>query len=100
MAAPLCDLDLKNSGTGADKKESPFKLLTEAELMVYPKGKRDPDVMPTEQYLKKRGAYLRSDYLKTASFNTEVCRKSLKEALRISDKPVVTRVHNYNPVDG
>jgi hypothetical protein len=94
------DLHLKNSGTGADKKEAPFKLLTEAELMVYPKGKRDPDVMTTEQYLKKRGAYLRSDYLKTTSFNTEACRKSLKQALRISDKPVVTRVHNYNSVDG
>jgi len=33
------ELHLKNKGTGASIKERPFVLLTEAELMVYPKAK-------------------------------------------------------------
>ena len=61
------DLHLKNTGTGAPRKELPFVLLTEDELMVYPRGKRDPDVMTTAEYCKKIGNELRSDFLRTGS---------------------------------
>jgi hypothetical protein len=94
------DLHLKNSGTGASRKELPFSLLTEAELMVYPKGKRDPDILNTEEYCIKRGTKLRNDYLKNSTFNIMQKKKELREILRISEKTGIVNINKYPVING
>jgi hypothetical protein len=94
------DLHLKNQGTGADRKEVPFKLLTEAELMVYPKGKRDPDITTTEQFLVKKGNDLRSAYLSRNDFDPETVRKELKEILRLKGSSGIRNIFNYGTAGG
>jgi hypothetical protein len=61
------DLHLKGIGSGSPKKEIPFELLAQEKLMVYPTGKRDPIVMSTDEYCKKRGKELRAVFLKTTT---------------------------------
>jgi len=94
------DFHLKNQGTGTDRKEVPFKLLTEAELMVFPKGKRDPDVMTTGQFLVKKGNELRSAYLNRYDFDPGAVRKDLREVLRIKEQDVISKVNNYGIAGG
>ena len=65
------DLHLKGVGSGSPKKEIPFRLLPEEKLMVYPTGKRDPIVMSTDEYCKKRGKELRSVFLNTNTFDAD-----------------------------
>ena len=54
------NLHLKEIGDGAPVKEIPFKTLPIEQLMVYAKGKRDPQVITTEAYCKQKGNELRT----------------------------------------
>lgn len=49
-------LHLKGTGDGSPLKENPFTLLTEEELMVFPKGQRSRLVVGTAEYSRKRGS--------------------------------------------
>jgi hypothetical protein len=50
------DLHLKGKGNGSPRQEVRFRLLPEEELMVFPRGKRDPRVASTVEYCRKKGA--------------------------------------------
>ncbi len=76
------DMHLKGIGTGAPEKESPFDLLTEKELMVFPVGERDPKVLTTVEYTKRRGNELRTIYLSTKTFNNDKKKQELREYLK------------------
>lgn len=94
------DMHLKGIGTGAPKKEAPFELLTEKELMVFPVGKRDPRVLTTVEYSKIKGNELRTSYLNTRVFNTDNKRKELCDILRISEKSELKTIHQYSGKGG
>lgn len=94
------EMHLKGTGTGAPKSEAPFNLLTEKELMVFPVGKRDPRVLTTVEYAKKRGNELRNIFLNTKVFNTDQKRKELCEILRINEKSEMKNVHQFSSQGG
>ena len=94
------NLHLKRMGTGAPVKELPFNTLPNEQLMVYAKGKRDPEVLSTEEYCKRRGNELRTILLNTKSFNAESKRNELRNILRINEKSILKKVHEYPKVNG
>ncbi|HRE51179.1 MAG TPA: acetylxylan esterase [Flavitalea sp.] len=94
------DLHLKGVGTGAPKKETPFELIPEEQLMVFPEGKRDANVIGVAQYCKDRGTELRKDLLKQTSFNASVKKKELRDILRVNNVPAVKQAHRYSREGG
>src|SRR5450759_4388560 len=94
------DLHLKGIGTGAPKKEIPFKQLPEEKLMVFPKGQRDADVISTDEYCKRRGNELRTVFLNARSFDAELKRNELRDILGVSEKSILKNVHEYSKMNG
>src|SRR5436190_637195 len=94
------NLHLKGIGDGAPVKEIPFNALPIEQLMVYAKGKSDPQVATTEAYCKQKGNELRTAFLHTKTFNAEAKRNELKNILRINEEPVLKKVHQYAQVNG
>ena len=93
-------LHLKGASDGTPVKEIPFNTLPIEQLMVYAKGKRDPQVVTTETYCKQKGNELRTAFLHTKTFNAEAKRNELKNILRINEEPVLKKVHQYAQVNG
>jgi hypothetical protein len=91
---------LKGIGTGEPAEEKPFDLLPETDVMVFEAGKRDADVVTTEEFCRLTGNELRSEYLNTGSFDMNSKKSQLAEILRIKDKPVLKRVHDYGASGG
>jgi len=89
------DLHLKNKGTGAAKKEIPFELLAEKDLMVYQVGKRDTSVESIADYSRKRGSELRNLALKTVSADAEKKRSELRQLVKISEDAALINTHTY-----
>ncbi|MEP6951618.1 MAG: acetylxylan esterase [Ginsengibacter sp.] len=94
------NLHLKGIGTGAPVKEMPFNTLPSEQLMVYAKGKRDPGVLSTEGFCKRRGNELRAAFLNTKSFNAMAKRNELRNILRVNEKSYLKNVHEYSQVNG
>ncbi|MEO5998014.1 MAG: acetylxylan esterase [Chitinophagaceae bacterium] len=94
------NLHLKATGTGMPVKEIPFETQANEPLMVYAKGKRDPAVVGTEEFCKRRGNELRLVLMNTKTFDREVKRKNLRTILRVNENPVVKKVHAYDPISG
>ena len=94
------EMHLKGTGTGASKKEAPFNLLTEKELMVFPIGKRDPRVLTTVEYSKRRGSELRTVFLNTKAFNTENKKMELRDIIRINEKSDLKSIHQFSSQEG
>ena len=94
------DLHLKGIGTGAPKKEIPFKRLPPEELMVFPKGHRDANVLTTAKYCRQRGNELRTAFLNTRSFDAELKRNELRDILGVSEKSILNNVHEYSKMNG
>jgi hypothetical protein len=94
------DLILKGIGTGTPKKEIPFEQLPEEKLMVFPRGKRDADIISTDKYCKRRGSELRTAYLNTKSFDAELKRNELRDILGVSEKSVLKNIHEYSKMNG
>ena len=94
------DLHLKGIGTGAPKKEIPFETLPNQQLMVYPIGKRDPSVITTAAYCEKRGKELRSAFLSAGSVDVSKKQMELRNILRIQERSVLKRVHQYTSLGG
>lgn len=94
------DLHLKGTGTGAPKKEIPFKTLPEKQLMVYAKGQREPKVESVAEYCRRRGNELRTAFLNTTTFDTDQKKKELRDILRINEKSDLENAHQYSSIGG
>ena len=94
------DFHLKGIGTGQPKKENPFQILHEGELMVFPKGERDPRVFTTEQYCKKRGNELRAILLNSRTIDSGQKKSELGTILRMDNIPSIKKVNHYSDEDG
>ncbi len=90
---------LKKTGNGAAVKELPFNTLPNEKIMVYAPGKRDPEVLTTEEYCKQRGNELRTMYLHAQSFNAPVKRLELRKIIRAGEKSAIKKVHEYAAID-
>lgn len=90
------DLKLKGIGNGDFKQEIPFTLLSTEQLMVFPKGKRDPLVINTADYCIQKGKALLKDLYDTKSINREKKLEGLRNILLLtSSASEVKRVHEY-----
>ncbi len=90
------DLKLKGIGNGGFKKEIPFTLLSNDELMVFPKGKRDPLVINTSDYCIQKGKALLQELYNTKSINKEEKLQELRNILLLpTSASVVKKVHEY-----
>ena len=94
------DLHLKAIGDGSPKKEIPFELLPEEQLMVFPKGQRDANVSGTVEYCKRRGKELRTVFLNTGSPDIALKRKELGKLLGVTETSLLKRVYEYQPMNG
>lgn len=94
------DLHLKGSGTGRSKKEFAFEQLPEEKLMVFPLGKRDVNVVSTDEYCRRRGNELRTAFLQTKTFNVDQKKKELQRILRINENPELKKIHQFSAIDG
>jgi hypothetical protein len=89
------NLYLKGIGNGNPVKEISFSTLPIEQLMVYAKGKRNAQVVTTEEYCKRRGNELKTVFLHTSSFDTTAKRNELRKILRVNEEPVLKKVHEY-----
>ncbi|MEP6594406.1 MAG: hypothetical protein ABJA71_00605, partial [Ginsengibacter sp.] len=94
------NLHLKGMGAGTPVKEIPFNILPNEQLMVYPKGKRDAEVLSTAEFCKQRGNELRTLFLHTKSFNAKVKRNELKNILKINEESILKKEYEYSDVNG
>jgi hypothetical protein len=94
------DLHLKGIGTGEPKKEKTFEILHEGELMVFPEGERDPRVLNTEQYCRKKGNELRMTLLTAKSVDTGKKKSELSAILRMDNIPSIKKVNHYSDEGG
>ncbi|WP_339901594.1 acetylxylan esterase [uncultured Cyclobacterium sp.] len=91
------DLHLKGIGDGSAREEIPFKVLPFEELMVFPKGQRDPKVVGVAEYARKKGQQLRKNYLEKTSLDKEQVVEDLASLLKIQASPLVKNVHRFSP---
>jgi hypothetical protein len=91
---------LRGTGDGTPVKEPVFQQLPEASLMVFQEGNRDKSVISTDEYCRKMGTELRSEFLKRDLSITDTERKELKEILRVGQKPVIARTISFAEVNG
>lgn len=94
------DMKLKGIGNGDFKNEIPFTLLSNEQLMVFPKGQRDLLVMNTSDYCIQKGKELSSALYKKEIIDTKKKLKDLRDILLLPAKPgVVEKVHEYEKED-
>lgn len=93
------DLHLKGVGTGKPKKEKPFRILHDGELMVFQEGNRDPRVLTTEQYCRRKGNELRKIMLHSGKLDASEKRAELRGVLRVDKMPTVAKVNRYGNED-
>lgn len=94
------DLKLKGIGDGSPKKEVPFELTPAEQLMTFAAGKRDPLVVSTEEYCKKRGNELRTAFLSGKSIDAAKKRSELNNVLRTNERSELKMAHRYPAVNG
>ncbi len=94
------DLHLKGTGTGTPKKEVQYEQLPEEKLMVFPRGRRDANVIGTDEYCRQRGNELRTIFLQSKSFNGELKRNELRDILRVRENSILNKVYEYSKVNG
>ncbi len=94
------DLHLKGIGTGVPKEEIPFKSLSPEELMVFPEGQRDANVLSTAEYCTKRGNELRKAFLNADSFDIVQKRNELHKILGMGEEMALRHVYSYPEIDG
>lgn len=92
------NLHLKNEGDGSPVKEKPLKLLSKDELMVFPVGKRDPLVMTTMEYVKRKG---QSEVDKVSNSNQidQKRKRNLLKSITFIPDDDLTAVHQYGQKD-
>jgi hypothetical protein len=95
------DLHLKGIGDGSPVGDLLFELVSEEELMVFPKSKRKEKkkrIYSTETYCKQKGEELRSSFLGTNNFDAEHKRQELREILRLKEGSDLKKIHEYSKV--
>jgi hypothetical protein len=90
------NLHLKGTGNGDPVKEIPFTTLTDQELMVFPKGQKDPRVENISDYCKRTGKELRTNFLSVKSVNTASKKNELRKILRISEASAIENVIRFS----
>ena len=94
------DLQLKGEGDGGFKEEKPFTLLPADELMVFPKGKRDPLVVSTAVYCRRKGEKLTEALYQQEHINKEQKLKGLARILSLPARPnKIKGIHRYGLKD-
>jgi hypothetical protein len=94
------NLHLRKTRLDSITKEIPFHTLPFESLSVYPKGKRDEAVVSTAQYCQKRGAELRSAFMKREAIHLQAKRIELKQILHISRAPALLKTTQYSDAAG
>jgi len=95
------DLNLKGRKRVDFKKETPFALLSNKQLMVFPKGERSPLVMSTSDYCIHKGEELSKQFYKQNSIDPGKKLKSLHDILLLPAVPdVVEKVYKYEQENG
>jgi hypothetical protein len=79
------DLHLKGTGTGAPKKEKPFTILSEEQLMTFPDGKRSELVTTTAEFCKTQGEILAQSILDDKTVNSSKKVDALNDLLKIDN---------------
>ncbi|MEO8961979.1 MAG: acetylxylan esterase [Ginsengibacter sp.] len=91
------DLKLKGKGNGDLKKEVPFQLLTNEQLMVFPKGERSSLVATTVGYCSQKGEALNKVLYKNKNINTNQKLKELSDLLLLPAKlAAIKHVQEYD----
>ena len=80
---------------GFEKNNTP-----QEEIMVFSAGARDPKVISTAEFCRKKGAELRETFLNQTSFDAKKKKAELKEILRITDFPNLTKVNKTATTSG
>jgi hypothetical protein len=97
----LFEKHLKGSGSGEPKKEGRYgERLPQEKLMTFAEGQRDPEVLSTAEFCRKRGNELRNAFLNTRKFDLVQKKKELKEILRYSGRSEIRRVHEFQSQKG
>jgi len=91
---------LKGIGNGSPAQETSFNTLPIEQLMVYPKGKRDPQVMSTADYCTQKGSELKKVFFNTKNFDAGVERNELRKLLRIDEWPILRKINPYLQING
>ena len=91
------DLHLKGIGDGSARKEIPFEVLPFEELMVFPKGQRDPKVVGVAEYARAKGQKLRKSYIEKTFLEQDLVLEDLTSLLKIKASPLVKMVHQFSP---
>ena len=91
---------LKGIGNKSPIQETPFNTLPIEQLMVYKKGKRDPQVVSTANYCAQKGHELRKAFLTTKKFDAGLKRNELRNLLRINEQSVLKKIHPYPEING
>ncbi len=91
------NLHLKGIGHGMPKEEVPFDTLPESDVMVYPKGERPAEVISIAEYCRKKGGELREKNISNDKINGESKLDELKNILRLGNKLVIKKAHEYTP---
>jgi hypothetical protein len=94
------NLHLKEIGNGTPVKEIQFTILKDEQLMVYPKGKRDPKVENISEYCKRVGKGLRNNLLSARTFNTGLKKQELRNILRLNEESSINKVYQYSDING
>lgn len=94
------NLHLKGIGNGGPVKEKPFTTLSDEELMVFPKGQKDPKVENIPEYCRRTGNELRKKFLATTTFNSDSKRMELRKILRLNEKTSIKEVRLYPEENG
>lgn len=92
------NLYLKGEGDGSPVKEKSFTLLSKDELMVFPAGKRDPLVMTTVEYVKRKGKSEVDKVSDSKKIDQAAKLNVLKSIVSIPDDEI-TKVHQYGQKD-
>lgn len=88
------DLHLKGKGDGTPVKETPFTLLTEQELMVFPTGQRDPLVMSIAAYSSLCGKEMTDRLEKVKVINKTEKRNALRDIVSLP-ADTIKAVHGF-----
>ncbi len=90
------DLHLKKKGSGVSIKEKELSLISEADLMVFPKNDRYREVMTTAELCLNQGLLLKKDILLKEDIVVQDKRKELRNILRI---PQSNLLHTHKLTD-
>jgi dienelactone hydrolase len=97
----LFDLHLKGKGTGDPVKEGEYgERIGQEKLMNFPAGQRDPGVISTAEFCRKRGKELRDIFLNTSKFNAVQKKKELQNIIHADGKSELKEVHEFSGKGG